>query len=338
MRLGFAVKVLGVGGLPSQDTRRWQSGPHLKVSIEHLRAVFAYCEDAGIRMYRMTASPAPYATHPDLPQFHGQVEESLGELAELGAAARAQGLRLSTHPGQYVVLNSVEERIVAAAVRDLELQARLFDAMGLGPEAVVNIHAGGAPDGTRAGMDRFERGFARLSAEAQRRVVVENDDRTYALVDVLDLAARIGRPVVWDILHHHCHDPAGIPDHEALRLALATWPGGVRPKIHYSSPRTNVEERKKKVGRRVERSLVLPQLRAHADLIDPIAFEEFLLRTAGDLDLDVMLEAKAKDLALLRLREQLAARGLHPDRGSTRQPAHDDVAFGVERFASAPTG
>ena len=195
--------------------------------------------------------------------------------------------------------------------------------MRLGPEAVVNIHVGGAPDGTAPGLDRFEAGFARLAPEAQRRVVVENDDRTYALVDVLDLAARIGRPVVWDILHHHCHDPAGVPDDEALRLALATWPPGVRPKIHYSSPRTNVEERKKKVGRRVERMLVLPQLRAHADLIDPSGFEEFLLRTAHDCEFDVMLEAKAKDLALLRLREQLAARGLHPERAHASSPAAD---------------
>ena len=82
------------------------------------------------------------------------------------------------------------------------------------------------------------------------------------------------------------------------------------PKIHYSTPKTAVEERKKKVGRRVERSLVLPQLRAHADVIDPIAFEHFVTETAAGLDFDVMLEAKAKDLAVLRLREQLAARGV----------------------------
>jgi UV DNA damage endonuclease len=137
---------------------------------------------------------------------------------------------------------------------------------------------------------------------------VENDDRRFALCDVLRLSARIGRPVVWDAHHHHCHDPARIPDGEALRLALATWPEGVTPKVHYSSPKTAVEERRKQVGRRVERSLALPQLRAHADLIDPIAFELFLRETAGDHELDVMLEAKAKDLALLRLREQLAAR------------------------------
>jgi UV DNA damage endonuclease len=69
-----------------------------------------------------------------------------------------------------------------------------------------------------------------------------------------------------------------------------------------------MEERKKRVGRRVERSWVLPQLRAHADVIDPIAFEHFLRDTATGLDFDVMLEAKAKDLALLRLRAQLEGR------------------------------
>ena len=59
MRLGFAVKVLGDGGLPSHDTRRWQSGPHLRWSLEALHAVIDHCERNGIRMYRMTASLAP---------------------------------------------------------------------------------------------------------------------------------------------------------------------------------------------------------------------------------------------------------------------------------------
>jgi UV DNA damage endonuclease len=310
VKLGFAVKVLGAGGLPSHDTRRWQSDPHLRVSLEYLRAIFGYLEDAGIGMYRMTASLAPYATHPDMPQFHGQVEECGEELAALGEEARRIGLRLSSHPGQYVVLNSEDPRVRDLAVAELELQATLMDAMGLGPEAVVVLHVGGAAGGMDAGLDRFEAGVERLSAAARARLVVENDDRTYALGHVLALHERTGLRVVWDILHHHCNDPDGVGDREALERALGTWPRGATPKIHYSSPKTAVEERKKKVGRRVERSLVLPQLRAHADLIDPIGFEHFLRETAAGLDFDVMLEAKAKDLALLRLREQLAARGV----------------------------
>ena len=302
MRLGFAVKVLGGGGLPSHDTRRWQSQPHLRVSIERLEAIFDYLASAGIDMYRMTASLAPYATHPEMPQFRGQVEECASELAALGERARAAGLRLSTHPGQYVVLNSEDERVRSLAVADVDVQASLLDAMGMGPEAVIVLHVGGAAGGLDAGIDRFMEGFARLSDSAQRRLVIENDDRTYALAHVLDLHRRTGAPVVWDILHHHCNDPDGVPDREALELALATWPSGVRPKIHYSSPKTAVEVKKRRV--------VLPQLRAHADMIDPIGFEHFLRETAAGLDFDVMLEAKAKDLALLRLREQLAAHGL----------------------------
>ena len=66
--------------------------------------------------------------------------------------------------------------------------------------------------------------------------MIENDDRTFGLGHVLELHRRTGLQVVWDILHHHCNDPDGIPDREALELALATWPAGVRPKIHYSTP------------------------------------------------------------------------------------------------------
>jgi UV DNA damage endonuclease len=310
VRLGFAVKVLGEGGLPTSDNRRWQSGPHLRHSLEMLDRVLGYCERHAIRMYRFSASIAPYATHPDLPQFHRQVEECRDELAAFGARAAAMGMRLSTHPSQYIVLNSENTVTQAAAVRDVEVQAQILDAMGAGPEAVCILHVGGAGGGRAAALERFEEGFAMLSEAARARLVVENDDRTFALVDALEVHRRTGVRIVWDILHHHCLDPEGIPDREALELALGTWPAGQTPKIHYSSPKTAMEERKKRVGRRVERSWVLPQLRAHADMIDPIAFEHFVREVADGHDFDVMLEAKAKDLALLRLRDQLAARGV----------------------------
>ena len=264
-------------------------------------------------MYRMTASLAPYATHPDLPQFHRQVDECRAELAAVGARAREADVRLSTHPGQYIVLNSEDPLVRTSAARDVEVQAALMDAMGAGPESVCVLHVGGATGGFQAALTRFENGLDTLSDAARARLVIENDDRTFGLRHVLELHRRTGLSVVWDILHHHCNDPDGIPDREALELALATWPAGVTPKIHYSTPKTALEERTRKVGRRVERSWVLPQLRAHADMIDPIGFEHFLRETAAGLTFDVMLEAKGKDLALLRLREQLAARGLNPE-------------------------
>lgn len=316
VRIGFAVKVLGAGGLPSHDTRRWQSGPSLGVSLDALEAVLHFCDDHDLRFYRMATGLAPYASHPELTQFRDAPKRFAESLAQVGDLARRLGIRLSTHPGQYTVLNSEDPEIRRLAAIELEVQAELMDAMGLGPESVVVLHVGGIAGGAEAGMERFERGFETLSERAQARLVVENDDRTYALRDVVGLAGRIGRPVIWDILHHHCNDPERIGDRDALELALSTWPDGVVPKIHYSTPKTAVEEKVKKVGRRVERTLVLPQLRAHADVIDPIGFEHFITETAAGLpDFDVMLEAKAKDLAVLRLREQLHARGVDPEAG-----------------------
>ena len=305
-RLGFAVKVLGEGGLPSHDTRRWQSHPHLSRSLEHVGATFRYLDRHDIRMYRLASALAPYATHPDMPRFHRQVADCEEELARCGERARELGIRLSFHPGQYTVLNSERAGVRTAAIADLDLQAGILDAMGLDAEAVVVVHVGGAAGGFQAGLERFLTGYERLSRRGQARVVVENDDRTFDLAAALWLHERTGIRVVWDALHHRCHNPHGIPQPEALTRALDTWPAGVVPKIHYSSPRLDIEVRRTREGRRVRERIVIPPLRAHADLVDPIAFEAFLKAVGPGREFDVMLEAKAKDLALIELRKQLA--------------------------------
>ena len=246
MRLGFAVKVLGDGGLPSHDTRRWQSGPHLRVSIERLHAIFDYLDRNDLRMYRMASGLAPYATHPDLPQFHRQLAECADELGAIGARANELGIRLSFHPGQFCVLNSEREEVVVATLRDLELHAAVLDLMDQPAEAVVVLHVGARGDDPAAAADRFVAGFERLSERARSRLVLENDDRLFGLGDVLRLSSRTGLRVVWDAHHHACLNPERIPEREALRLALGTWPRGVVPKLHYSSPKTAVEERRVK--------------------------------------------------------------------------------------------
>ena len=100
MRLGFAVKVMGKAGLKSNDTRRWQQNPHLKVSLGYLCEIFEYLREHDIHMYRMSSDLAPYHTHPDMPQFHNMINESRNELAFIGRMARAQDLRLSFHPSR----------------------------------------------------------------------------------------------------------------------------------------------------------------------------------------------------------------------------------------------
>ncbi|MCD6555285.1 MAG: UV DNA damage repair endonuclease UvsE [Chloroflexi bacterium] len=313
MKLGFAVKVLGEPGLKSHDTRRWQNNPHLSVSLVYLRDIFVYLRRQAITMYRMSSDLAPYLTHPDLPRFHNQIEECAAELSAIGEMARADGLRLSFHPSQYVVLNASDENVAVRSARTIAVLARMLDMMGLGPEAVIVVHVGGIYGDREAARQRFATRYLHLPEPARRRLVLENDDGRFSVADVAWIHRETGIRLVFDHLHFCNHNPQGMDAIEALSTCLDTWPVDVCPKVHFSSPRTamHVVERADSGGRK--HRLRQPRWTQHADFIDPFAFIAFLraARAACLRDFDVMLEAKAKDLALLRLREDLSR--LAPD-------------------------
>lgn len=306
-RLGFAVKVLGAAEpLKEADKRRWQSGPHLSRSIEHLHQVWDHLERIDVRVYRMSSSVVPYGTHPDLPEldYRRQIDDCADALVELGARARSLNLRLSTHPGQYTVVNGPDEGLRDRSLAELEADALLLDTMGCGPDATVVIHVGGLYGDKAGALDRWVAAWERLSDRARRRVGLENDERLFSPDDVLELHRRTGVRVVYD--HHHARiNPGSQRPADALRAACATWSSGVRPKVHLSSPRTAVAfERRPIPGTRRSRDVpVLPDLAPHADLVSPWDFLELL--TLAPEPIDVMLEAKAKDLAVTWLRRQL---------------------------------
>ena len=315
MRLGFAVKVLGAPALPSHDSRRWQNQPHLSVSLAYLRDIFLYLESRSIRFYRLAGQLAPYLTHPELPAFHRQLDECATELAAVGDLARQQRLRLTLHPGFFVQLNSPDAPLLARSIAELESAASLLDGMGIGRDGVIVVHVGGVHDDAAAGRARFVRGWEQLPAPVRERLVLEHDDRRYSLSDALWIHRRTGVPVVFDSLHHRCLNPDNIPSIDGLRLALATWPADVRPKIHISSPRTEIRYLRRPEGIRMQ----APLLNQHSDFLDPFPIID-LLSHALSLSLrpfDILLEAKAKDVALLRLRGQIEryAPALYPHIG-----------------------
>lgn len=306
LRLGFAVKVLGQPDLKSNDSRRWQNKPHLRVSIEYLHAIFDYLQRARITMYRMSSDLAPYVTHPDMPEFHGQIRECSADLRELGRRARELNLRLSFHPSQFVVLNSPDRALIDKSIADLIAQAELLDAMELGPEAVVVIHVGGAYGDRASGCARWIATYQRLPEVVRRRLVLENDDIRYSAADVLAIHESTGVPLVFDYLHYWCNNPEGLELRPTVERFIRSWPAGARPKIHFSSPRTELRviKRKNRATGKQETVTQPPVWTGHADFVNPFEFITFM-RVVPDLDFDVMLEAKAKDLALLRLRRDL---------------------------------
>lgn len=306
LRLGFPVKIMGDPSLKSNDARRWASNPHLKVSLEYLDAIFDYLVRHNIDMYRMSSDLAPYATHPDLPQFHGMIKESAAELAAIGAKAREFGLRLSFHPSQFVVLNSPDPKLVDKSVWDLSTQAEMLDLMELGPEAVMVIHVGGTYDGRVTSLRRWVETWHGLPEHVRRRLVLEHDDLRFSAADVLWIHEHTGVRLIFDYQHFWCLNPERLDMRNALEAILRTWPDGVRPKIHFSSPRTELRElarRNRKTGKQ-EKVHAAPVWTGHADFCNPFEFATFM-RTVSGLEFDVMLEAKAKDLALIRLRPDM---------------------------------
>jgi UV DNA damage endonuclease len=306
LRLGFAVKVLGDPNLKSNDARRWANAPHLKVSLGYLDALFNYLAAHDIHMYRMSSDLAPYATHPDMPQFHSMVRDSASELRSTGAQARRFDIRLSFHPSQYVILNSPDPTLTSKSVWDLTSQAEMLDLMEQGPEAVLVIHVGGTYGDRASSNARWVETYKRLPEPVRRRLVLEHDDTRFSASDTLWIHGQTGVRLVFDHQHFWCLNPDRLDLRDTLARMLATWPAGVRPKVHFSSPRTELRELKRRDAKTRKTTLtnVAPVWTGHADFCHPFEFISFM-RLAKGLDFDVMLEAKAKDLALIRLRPDL---------------------------------
>ena len=157
-----------------------------------------------------------------------------------------------------------------------------FDMMNLSrtPYNKINIHIGGAYGDKEKSMERFCKNFERLPDSVKTRLTVENDDKAsmYSVKDLMYLYERIGIPIVFDY-HHHKFCTGGLSEQEALELAISTWPKDIVPVVHYSESRS--EEK-------LDESI---KAQAHSDLIKDT------IQTYG-LDIDVVVEAKHKELAI----------------------------------------
>jgi UV DNA damage endonuclease len=215
-------------------------------------------------------------------------------------------LRLSFHPSQFIVLNSPDPLLVAKSIADLRAQTEMLDRMELGPEAVLVVHAGGTYGDRDSGCSRWVATYKTLSPDIRRRLVLENDDIRFSAADVLKIHEATGVPLIFDHQHFWCFNPERLELAATARKFLATWPRGVRPKIHFSSPRTELRQLKRRVRGSRKKKVVLepPVWTGHADYCNPFEFIAFMLQLQ-QAEFDVMLEAKAKDLALLRLRRDL---------------------------------
>lgn len=253
-------------------------------NVRDLREILRWNADHGIRFYRCTSDLVPWNSQFDLAELpeHGEIAAIA---AECGEIVREEGMRLTFHPSHWVKLASESDDTVENALRDLEVHGAWLDLLGLPrtPYCSINVHVGGHYGDKEATAERFRTAVERLSPAARDRLTVENDD-TESLWSVPELvesvAEPLGVPVVFDH-HHHQFVDRGLSYEEAFELAAGTW-GDVRPVAHYSEPA------------RLWGDDAKPQ--AHADYVEQVP--DWLVERA-----DVMLEAKAKERALVRVRD-----------------------------------
>lgn len=250
-------------------------------NIRDLIEVVKWNERNGIKFYRMSSDIFPWMSEynfTDLPDFN--VISNL--LSGLGNLIGKYQHRVTFHPGPFNVLCSPSENVVLKTISDLNKHSEIMDMIGLSttPYNKINIHVGGVYGDKQSALSRWVENFHRLDDNTKSRLTIENDDKSsaYTVRDLMYIHEHTGIPIVFDYHHHTCH-PDGMTHQEALTIAMSTWPKDIVPAVHVSEPRDE------------------KNFRAHHDYI----VNE--VNTYG-FDVDIMIEAKAKELALLEYRNK----------------------------------
>ena len=252
-------------------------------NVADLERIIEWNEQNGIKFYRMSSDMMPWATEYDFTQLKDWAEISI-ILKRCGEKATQYGQRLTFHPGPFNVLVSPKKVVVQNTINDLEVHGKLMDAMGLSKTHwnKINIHCNGVYGDKKSAMDRFINNFARLSNSVKSRLTIENDDKAsmYSVKDLMYIHNKIKIPIVFDY-HHHTFNTGDMSEENALKLVITTWPENITPAVHYSESKALHENNTK----------LKPQ--AHSDYITT-------LPNTYDMGVDIMVEAKQKDLAILK--------------------------------------
>jgi len=257
-------------------------------NAKDLKTILEWNVKNNIHFFRIGSDLFPWGNKIDIKQLP-DYNEIVKVLNDCGDFARTNNIRLTTHPGPFNLLASEKEDVVQNTLLDLEMHSTLFDLLKLdaSPYNKINIHIGATYGNKEMAIHRWKNNFKRLSPTCQKRLTIENDDKEsmYSVKELYDnVYQSIGVPIVFDI-HHHNFNTGDMTHKEAMTLASSSWPKGIKPVVHYSESKA-LHENNAKI-----------KLQAHSDyIVNRIE--------THDLDVDVMIEAKQKELALLHYREK----------------------------------
>lgn len=255
-------------------------------NLNNLYKILNYNAEQKIHFYRITSALVPLATHPEVDNWNYRLIFKK-EFERLGNFIKENNLRVDTHPNEFNVINSSKATVVYNSINNLKFHVNLFEDMNY-PLGKMVLHVGSGEGGKDIALNRFISNFENVPSEISSRLILENDDKTFTAAETLDLCKRLNLPMVLDVHHHNCNNNGEVLE-DLLEEILATWDKEqLPPKFHFSSPKEGPLDRK------------------HSDFIVAEDFITFIeICKVHDRDIDIMLEAKQKDLALFKLMEDL---------------------------------
>ena len=255
-------------------------------NLNDLLKMIQWNEWNGIRVFRLSSELFQHKNNPKVPDY--DYDFAIPLLQRIGALARRYGHRLTFHPGQFNVLGTPRTKAWHQTLQDLEYHATVLDIMGMGKDSVMVIHGGGVYDDKEATIARWIERYHNLPDKIKNRLVLENCEKSYSIVDCLNISKKTGIPLVFDTHHFECykllHPDESFEDPSYyIPLILDTWTiSGIKPKFHVS------EQGSGKIGH-------------HSDYIDVLP--EYLLEIPEKygVAIDIMIEAKKKELTIQQL-------------------------------------
>jgi len=261
------------------------AGELIEQNLNDLFTILQWNTANQIRFYRMSSDMFPWASEYGISNLPN-IERVAALLRKCGEYATTTNQRLTYHPGPFNKLTSSNPSVTQNTIKDLTVHADILDLMGLSHTHYnkINIHVGATYKDKTAAIDQFLRNWETVPDNIKCRFTLENDDKA-SLYTVEDLHKfifpRTGIPIVFDY-HHHTLNNGGMSHSDALAIAVSTW-GNVKPVVHYSESRSE------------EQNIKCPA-QAHSDYVYRY------IDTYGH-DVDIMIEAKMKDLALFKYRQ-----------------------------------
>ena len=254
-------------------------------NLESLEKIITYNIKNNIHFYRLTSKLVPLATHDKVE--YDYITSLKDKYKKIGELINKYNLRIDTHPDQYAVLNSMNNKIVKNTVEILKYHYNILDALKIKNKIII-LHVGSGTCGKKASITRFINNFKKLPSYIQKCIAVENDDKIYNIIDVLYLCNTLNIPMVLDYHHYVCNNN-GEKLEDYIKEIMDTWTN-INPKFHFSSPKSNLKK----------------EFRSHHYYINSDDFIKFInMLKIYNKDVDIMLEAKAKDDALSRLVREL---------------------------------